>query len=233
MREYYTIRYAPNNIVFSIAGKFDWDLFCKEVEDLTGSWQSFDVERDTSAIKFEAKQQELTREGINLEHLMFMLPAPSAQDDLRYAGTIWNNLIGDSSGSRLYWDLLEPGLVESLYSWSDAQDGSGVSYLYAGCTKENLNTTREKVKHYLDSPLDFKSKDLNNSKTKLASRVAIAAEQPYNRMISIAEDMAYRSSLTTLDSTIKSIQNIDQSDMEKLHATYSFDAYGEYTLVAG
>jgi predicted Zn-dependent peptidase len=38
MREYFTRRYAPNNMVVACTGNFDWDRFCATVEAVSGQW---------------------------------------------------------------------------------------------------------------------------------------------------------------------------------------------------
>ena len=44
---------------------------------------------------------------------MFMTGGPPADSPLRYAADTLAMAIGDDSGSRLYWALVDPGLAES------------------------------------------------------------------------------------------------------------------------
>src|SRR5579875_4151861 len=39
LRQFWKERYQPNNMLFAIAGKFDWDHVVRRVEELFGSWQ--------------------------------------------------------------------------------------------------------------------------------------------------------------------------------------------------
>src|SRR5947207_2081508 len=38
LREFWKARYQPNNVLFSIAGKFDWDHVVAQIEKLFGDW---------------------------------------------------------------------------------------------------------------------------------------------------------------------------------------------------
>src|SRR2546422_1092891 len=38
LRDFWKARYQPNNVLFSIAGKFDWEQVIEQVERLFGSW---------------------------------------------------------------------------------------------------------------------------------------------------------------------------------------------------
>ena len=43
---------------------------------------------------------------------MQLAPGPAAEDADRYAAKLLATILGDDSGSRLYWDLVDPGLAE-------------------------------------------------------------------------------------------------------------------------
>ena len=59
---------------------------------------------------------------------MQMTPAPSAQNRLRFAAEILSVIVGDHSGSRLFWELVDPGLAEAADLDFSEYDGSG-SYM--------------------------------------------------------------------------------------------------------
>ena len=61
-----------------------------------------------------------------------------AQDELRYAAGILAHCVGDSSGSRLYWALVDKGLVESASFSHDSADGAGVFIGYLSTGPEEL-----------------------------------------------------------------------------------------------
>ncbi len=45
MRDYFTRRYAPNNMVLACAGNFDWDRICSIAADFCSKWRQQTVER--------------------------------------------------------------------------------------------------------------------------------------------------------------------------------------------
>ena len=67
------------------------------------------------------------------EHVGLMSPAPSAQDERRFAAHLAASVIGDDTGSRLYYALVEPAIAEEAHCSYDPLDGSGafVTFLVA------------------------------------------------------------------------------------------------------
>ena len=55
----------------------------------------------------------LTREKVQQEYVMFMAGGPPADSKLRYAADTLALAVGDDTGSRLYWALVDPGHADS------------------------------------------------------------------------------------------------------------------------
>ena len=53
---------------------------------------------------------------------------PAAGDDDRYAAKVLSIILGDDSGSRLYWELIDPGIAEVAELSHGEYQGAGVFF---------------------------------------------------------------------------------------------------------
>src|SRR5262249_56556495 len=79
----------------------------------------------------------LTREKVQQEYVLFLTGGPPAHSKLRYAADTLALAVGDDSGSRLYWGLVDPGVADSADCSYYQNDGSGAVYVSLSCEPEN------------------------------------------------------------------------------------------------
>ena len=79
----------------------------------------------------------LTREKVQQEYAMFMCGGPPAHSKMRYAADTLALAVGDDSGSRLYWALVDPGHADSADCSYVENDGSGAVYVSLSGEPEN------------------------------------------------------------------------------------------------
>ena len=118
------------------------------------------------------------------EHVILMSPGPAADDPLRYAADTLALAVGDDSGSRLYWALVDPGLAESadmqlprvrgdrgVLDDGQLRPGASAAKTWtssAGCWRE---VQRDGITE----------EELHQAKSKIGSRVVRGSERPMGR----------------------------------------------------
>ncbi len=55
----------------------------------------------------------LCKESSVQQHIMQMGAGPKSSSEQRYAAELLSVIVGDDSGSRLFWELVDPGLAEA------------------------------------------------------------------------------------------------------------------------
>src|SRR5262249_47388352 len=111
MADYFRRRYVAPNILAVCAGNFDWNQFVDLVEKHCSHWESGPTGRGGLHEPRGAGGEHVTaRETVAQEYGWMWAPAPAASSPLRYAGHILTSIIGDYTGSRLFWALVDPGL---------------------------------------------------------------------------------------------------------------------------
>nr|NIP86327.1 insulinase family protein [Planctomycetales bacterium] len=133
MRDYFRTHYSPRNIIVAAAGKIDFDQLVQTVQRRCGGWESFEVQRELTPPCPRAGFEVVHKATAAQQYVMGLSPAPAATDTRRFAADMLATLVGDSSGSRLYWELLHPGHVEQASLHYYEYDGAGVLASWLCC----------------------------------------------------------------------------------------------------
>jgi predicted Zn-dependent peptidase len=112
MREYFEARYRPNNIVLAAAGRVDFERLVSEADRLCHEWEPRETLRSRPPANGNTTFQTLLQENATQQYAFQISAAPAAEDDDRYAANILAAVLGDDSGSRLFWELADPGLAD-------------------------------------------------------------------------------------------------------------------------
>ena len=116
-------------------------------------------------------------------------PAPAADSPLRHTASVLAVALGDDSGSRLHWELVDPGRVESAGCGVDLSHGNGfLAASFSGdpeLAAENLGIVKRVLGEVQKDGIT--DDELAQAKTKISDT-------------SITGNRAYRSSLVQKDS---------------------------------
>jgi predicted Zn-dependent peptidase len=232
MNAYFSRRYAANNIVVSVAGNFDWSEFVKLVTDACARWNTDTVGRDhRTEWRGEGGRHLLTREKVQQEYVMFMCGGPPAHSKMRYAADTLALAVGDDSGSRLYWALVDPGHADSADCSYVENDGTGAVYVSLSCEPENTEGNAERAAQVMrevqkDGITDG---ELNQAKSKILSRVVRGSERPMGRMQAIAAAWTYTGEYRDVDTELANFDAVTLADVRGYLDAYPID---RSTLVA-
>ncbi len=223
MLDYFQRRYTSSNIVVSAAGNFEWNDLVALAEKHCGAWNGSNVPaRDLCESPCRSGLEVIARDKFKQEYVMMWGPAPAANSPLRYAAEVLDSIIGDYTGSRLYWELVDPGLVESAdFSYLDAE-GAGAFLLSFTCSPENTASNLEIVAQVLRQVQTegVTEEELRTAKTRLASREVRGHERTPRRMLSIGDDWIYLHQYRTLDDELAAIDAVDAAAIHQLLEKY-------------
>jgi predicted Zn-dependent peptidase len=231
MKSYFDRRYSPANITLVATGNFDWDGFVLRAEKLCGSWQNFPVSRSTPRHQGKSESKEFRRKNLSHAHAILISPGCSAQDPDRYALSILSVILGDSSGSRMYWDLIDKGLADSASIDSDERDGTGCFLAYVSTSPDRLDEVIKITRAILGSPLDFTDADLERAKSKVVSRIVLDGELPMGRLMALGMEWNYRQETTPLSEIVRRVRALSRKDVEAALVKYPLTDWAEYRLL--
>jgi predicted Zn-dependent peptidase len=226
MHTYFRRRYVAPNIIVAAAGHFDWDAFGKLIEEKCGNWETGPIGRDClrpapGSCRFEV----MTREKLLQEHVILVAPGPAADDPLRHSADLLAMAVGDDSGSRLYWELVDPGLADSADCGFHEYEGTGSYYTsFSGepdAAAENLARVLAVLKDVQTGSI--RSEELEQARSKMLSRVVRGSERPKGRMQAIGMAWTYQHEYRSVDDDLKAYRAVTLKDVRTVLDRFPID----------
>ena len=224
MRAYFEQRYSPDNIVVAAAGRVDFSAFSDQVAELCGGWSPTGATRDTAVPAAGAKARAVADDKNSRHYLGLLCPAPAAQDPRRYAARVLADVLGDGEGSRMYWELVDPGLAEEADFSFMPQDGSGAFLAYASCDPGRAAAVEDKLVGVLDRVVaakDLRPEELEQAVNKLATSATLQGERPSGRMHALGTQWTYQGKYSPLNEELDRLMAVTVDDVASLLSDFS------------
>lgn len=221
MRDYFRGRYSPDNVVLAAAGRIDFDALCATAHRYCGVWQRAENSRLEEVTPREGFHV-FTKEAATQQYAMWLSPGPAAADPDRYAAKLLAMVLGDDSGSRLYWELIDPGVAEQAGLNHCEHEGAGLMMTYMSCdpadTADNL---RRILDVYRRAEAEGISPDeLDQAKSKVRSRIVLASERPRGRLFTVGTDWIYRREYCSVRDDLEAVAAITTQQINDVLAKY-------------
>ncbi len=217
MEKYFEARYSADNTVIALAGRVNFNARVAALERHCGRWNTTQPRREYPRHEPPQESFSETSEKVNRHYTLMVAPAPSAQDDDRYAAAILANILGDSEGSRLYWSLIETGLAEEAQAQHDPRDRIGEWYVFAACSPEHAARVEEIVEREIEAlARSLNEDDLLRVRSKIATSVTLAGERPSGRMKRLGHLWTLTGEYRTLDEELARINSITLDDLHRI-----------------
>jgi len=223
MREYFSRRYAPGNIVLAAAGRVDFDRLVSDCQRICRDWAAAKCPRIVEPALPRNGFQRLAKPSATQQYLLHMSLGPAACDDDRYAAKVLAIILGDDSGSRLYWELVDPGIAEVAALSHFEYQGAGVFFTQIHCAPEDAEEVyRCAMQIYETAHADgITEAELGQAKNKVRSQLVLASELPSRRMSSIGGDWVYRREYRSLEEDLDLVASIRLDQVADVLQRYS------------
>jgi predicted Zn-dependent peptidase len=226
MHDYFARRYVAPNVTVAAAGRFDWPALVALAEKHCGGWSSGPVGRD--CLRESAGSggfKLLTKDKVTQEHVILMSGGPPADSPQRHSADLLSMVVGDDSGSRLYWALVDPGLAESADASFHEYEGTGVFYTsFSGepdQARENLAVVREVLAGVQRDGVT--EEELSQARNKMLSRVVRGGERPKGRMIALGMSWTYQRQYRSVDDELKAYEAVTTKSIREVLDRYPLD----------
>lgn len=225
MRDYFRRRYSPGNVVLAAAGRVDFDALVRSAQEHCGQWPPVDTARQVAAASRAPGFNVVTRQKAAQQYVVQLAAGPSATDADRYAAKILATIVGDDSGSRLYWELVDPGRAENATLSHYDYQGAGLYLTYLCCDPE---LAEENLQAVLDVYRRVQAKgitpqELERAKNKINARVVLTGEKPRGRLFSVGGNWTQRREYRTVKDDLEAVEAITESDITAVLAKYPLD----------
>jgi predicted Zn-dependent peptidase len=220
MGEYFRRRYSPGNIVLAAAGRIDFAGLVACAERCCGSWTPEATSRTVERAVAHDGFYVLPKETATQQYLMQMAAGPAAEDRDRYAAKLLATVLGDDSGSRLYWELVDPGFVEHVGLSHSEHQGAGMMMTYMSCEPEETADNLERIMRVYREADSITPAELDQAKSKVRSRIVLGSERPRGRMFAVGSDWVYRREYRTVESDMDAVATLTLDDLRAVLAKY-------------
>lgn len=228
MRAYHHARYAPNNLTLVAAGAVDFDALVRSAREFTANWQAAEVYRDRHAPSPTTQNIVMVHPPATQRYTLQYSPGPSYCDENRYVARILSAILGDDSGSRLFWELVDTGMAESAATFTQEFEDCGLFCTFLACAPEQHDENWEVIQQVLSqgSDVPITAKELELAKNKICAGMILGSERPSNRLFSVGNAWTIRGKYETLQSAS---QHYRQVTLESVQA--QFETLAERTQV--
>ncbi|MBA2396259.1 MAG: insulinase family protein [Ktedonobacteraceae bacterium] len=233
MRNYWQRRYAANNLILSVAGNFDWQHIIELAEQHCSSWRQGDSGRDASHYEPDQPINNVMVDTKLKQQIMIVaMPTVDVKDPDYYAAMLGGSILGDTDGSRLYWNIYQRGMAESASAGIWAMEGTGIMLMEANSTPEDAPRVLKMLRAELDNLLDggvFED-ELQRAKDKWISGIVLSSESTFSRMRSLANDWVTEGRLVSVEEEIERVEKITVEDV--VRALHRFPMRDKQVLTA-
>lgn len=215
MRAYHAERYGASNTVLVGAGRIDFDALVASARRHCGHWEPGSSGRTRDPAPRWAGYHAMYKENAAQQYLVQLAPGPAATDSARYAAKLLATILGDDSGSRLYWELVDPGRAEYATMYHIEYEGAGIFVTSMSCLPEAFEANVQQIADLFRDAEEFgvTEAELEQAKNKVASRLVLASERPRGRLFFVGPDWVHRREYRSLRDDLDTLAAISVRDL--------------------
>lgn len=240
MQRYHRRCYASDRIVLAASGAVDFPALVEQAKRLCGAWEPATAGGRTLSggprAAVRPGMERIVRPAATLGYAVRMSagPAETDPDADRWAAALLAVVLGDSSGSRLYWSLVDPGLAEhAALGHHDFLD-AGLLITQLSCEPDEVDELLARILDlYAGAARDgITSKEFEQARNKVAGRVALAGERPRRRLFDVGLEWSHRRRYRPIAQALADVEAITVDDVHRILSAWPLDAPAA-TVIAG
>jgi predicted Zn-dependent peptidase len=204
------------------AGRIDFPALVETARELCGSWPTMDAGRSLPSAATRQVFKVISKETATQEYVIQMAAAPSAMHDDRYAAKLLSIILGDDTGSRMYWKLVDPGHAEQASIHYTPYHDAGGYLTYLSCDPDFINQNlRAVLDLYRQAERDGVTEaELAQAKTKIKARAVLGSERPRGRLFVVGSHWTYRHEYRSLRDDLAAVDAVTIDQIRRLLREY-------------
>lgn len=222
MQAYFARRYSPENLILAAAGRVDFERLVATAERMCGNWERNGAERILTDAAPASGFHLVHKDIATQQYTVQFAPGPGGRDEERFAAKLLATVVGDDTGSRVYWDLIDTGLAEQASLGHYEYDDAGVFITYLSCapelTAENLQRLHDMLANLKDE--EVTPAELSQAKNKVSSRIVLSSERPQGRLFVVGGDWIQRREYRSVRDDLDSIAQVTIEQIAEVRSKY-------------
>ena len=238
MRDYHRRRYAPGTMVLAASGAVDFAALVESARRVCDAWAPEAEAPRTAGSQPRAAVsrgvERIVRPAASLDYAVRMVAGPGERHADRHPAQLLATLLGDSSGSRLYWSLVDTGEAEhAAFLHHDFLD-AGLFVTQISCEANDVEPLLARTADIFAAAAagDITSGEFERARNKLASRVVLAGERPLRRLFEMGLEWSHFRTYRSVADSLRIVEGISREDLEGVLQGWPLDAPAA-TVIAG
>jgi predicted Zn-dependent peptidase len=224
IRHFFKTHYQSDRIIICAAGGLRHNEVVDLVEATFGRIPKSNQSRERVK-PLSISATKVSRRDLEQVHFCLGARGLHYNHSLRFASYVLNTILGGGMSSRLFQEIRENrGLAYSVYSYLPTYIDTGLFVVYAGTNesslKEVLQLILKEFNRLKKEPL--KNGELEIAREHLKGNLLLSLESSDNLMTRLAKNEIYFESYQTVESILRSIDEVDE-EMVKTLAWHIFD----------
>ena len=232
MRAWHNRQYCAGNITLAVAGNVDHSSVVDLAREYCSAWPAGATDRPIDEARPAGSVSIVTKESGVQQHVMQLTAAPSATNELRYAAQLLSGIVGDDSGSRLFWEFVDPGHAEAAELGFNEYEGNGTWLTYLSCHPEQTRDNLQRIAALYDdvNRNGITEAELQQARNKAAARVVLRSERPMGRLSSLGGNWLYLGEYRSVEDDLREIERISMDDIRRLRSDYPLGSTTTVTI---
>jgi predicted Zn-dependent peptidase len=223
MRAYHARRYAANNIILAAAGNLRWESLLELAERYCGGWQRGEEGRTADHyMPSTPANAVVVKPQLKQQIILLATPSVGLEDPDIYAAQLAGMVLGDHSGSRLFWNIYQKGLAETASAALSAFDHTGMLVTILSTTPDHAPAVLELARAELKALEEdgVQEDELRRAKDKLVSHTVLDGDSSYSRMQSLAYTWVAEGRLRSIQDEMEAIEAVTVEDVRRTLARF-------------
>jgi predicted Zn-dependent peptidase len=177
--------------------------------------------------------ERIVRPAATLDYAVAMVAGPGERHADRYAARLLATLLGDSSGSRLYWSLVDTGEAEHASLQHHDFLDAGLFVTQLSCEAADVEPLLRRIAGvYGEARTAIGTAEFERARNKLASRVVLGGEKPLRRLFDLGLEWSHSRTYRSIAETLRRVESLERGDIDRVLHEWPLDGPAA-TVIAG
>jgi predicted Zn-dependent peptidase len=218
MHDYFAQRYSPSNIVLAFAGNASWSQLVELARNHCGRWEGGVATRDARPFRGSPSFRAILRAEDQQQTVVAVCSGPPLESTDRYAAHLLATILGDHTGSRLYWTLIDPGLADGAELSYQDYNQAGSFFTFLSCEPDQAQANLGRIGELYRTAISegLTEDELSQAKNKVLARAVLRSERPMGRLASLGFHWMYRHSYIPVEEELEAFNRVTVGDLHRL-----------------